>query len=167
MDLFCLLPDKAALTVHPKWLTHLQERQLGEDGQVRRRQGPCLLAWQASGSTRPGHRIGFPVLLLLAMRLARPAAVRAAYCKFLGYTRAVQHFAGCRITQPASVEPSQQACGLPFYNLASPSPQPLPHSPCLPGQPPQSRKTEVANKNQSRSSFPNTSLNNLQVWTSG
>lgn len=35
VDLFCLTEERAALQVHPKWLMHLQERQLGEDGQVR------------------------------------------------------------------------------------------------------------------------------------
>ncbi|GAB4814795.1 hypothetical protein N2152v2_001841 [Parachlorella kessleri] len=36
VDLFCLTHERGALTVHPKWLTHLQERQLGEDGQPRK-----------------------------------------------------------------------------------------------------------------------------------
>ncbi|WIA33521.1 hypothetical protein OEZ86_006646 [Tetradesmus obliquus] len=39
VDLFALTPDGAALTVNGKWLTHLEERLLGEDGHPRKARG--------------------------------------------------------------------------------------------------------------------------------
>jgi hypothetical protein len=39
MDLFVLSPDAGALTVHAKWLQHLQERTLGEDSYPQKARG--------------------------------------------------------------------------------------------------------------------------------
>ncbi len=36
VDLFALTPDGSSLTVNAKWLQHLQERLLGEDGHPRK-----------------------------------------------------------------------------------------------------------------------------------
>lgn len=36
VDLFALTPEGQALTVNSKWLQHLEERLLGEDGQPRK-----------------------------------------------------------------------------------------------------------------------------------
>lgn len=36
IDLFSLTPDGESLTVNPKWLHHLQERRLSEEGQPRK-----------------------------------------------------------------------------------------------------------------------------------
>jgi hypothetical protein len=39
VDLFALTPDAGALTVNGKWLQHLEERLLGEDGHPRKARG--------------------------------------------------------------------------------------------------------------------------------
>jgi hypothetical protein len=76
VDLFALTPDGAGLTVNAKWLQHLQERLLGEDGHPRkvraRGQGGKWLA--ASGSLRPlagRHAFAVPALPQPARPLSR------------------------------------------------------------------------------------------------
>jgi hypothetical protein len=62
VDLFALTPDAGALTVNGKWLQHLEERLLGEDGHPRKARGEedphrcaCIsqdaapLVWHAAG----------------------------------------------------------------------------------------------------------------------
>ena len=58
VDLFTLTKGGAALTVHPKWLTHLQERQLGEDGQVGGRAGGQAGGHAVSNYTGGGRTSG-------------------------------------------------------------------------------------------------------------
>jgi hypothetical protein len=51
VDLFALTPDAGALTVNGKWLQHLEERLLGEDGHPRKARGDedphrCVLGFR-------------------------------------------------------------------------------------------------------------------------
>ena len=51
VDLFTLVEGAEALEVNAKWLQHLQERLLGEDGHPRKARFPCALRSTHDSST--------------------------------------------------------------------------------------------------------------------
>ncbi len=51
VDLFTVSEDGKELTVNAKWLQHLQERLLGEDGHPRKARGPLLYSPESAAST--------------------------------------------------------------------------------------------------------------------
>lgn len=64
VDLFALSADGAALTVNSKWLQHLEERLLGEDGHPRKaREGEDPHRSASSNSDTPSHSFTPPIIV--------------------------------------------------------------------------------------------------------